>query len=170
MTLEELSKVIELDKGRSFNAPIEQYYDGGTTYYDFVNILSEKNYNPNAASSSAGYITALNDGISTFKYVCGFNYKSSDTYYAPGVITSKVQKEYIIKVGDTSGGGNTPTEPIEEIFFLIVNVVLISHSFSSIMFIYVAFIPQWGMSAIIYLHRLTCSSLLLISSSSLLMA
>lgn len=103
------SRVVELDKGSSYNAPIKNFYDSGSAdYYDFVNILSEKNYNPIAASSSAGYITALNNGISTFKYVCGFNYNNDDTYYAPGVVTSKVQKEYIIKVGSTSGtDGNT---------------------------------------------------------------
>lgn len=108
------SKVVELDKGSSFSAPIKRFYDewDSSYYYDFVDILSERNYNSNAASGSAGYITALNDGVSTFKYVCGFNfnYSSTDTYYAPGVITSKVQKEYIIKVSGKTEN-DTVTKP-----------------------------------------------------------
>ena len=102
------SRVVELEKGQNCFTPRNWY---NNEYYNYVGILSEKNFAPSVASISSDYIEAIGDGISTIQYVCGFNYNDTDTYYAPGVVTSKEQMEYIIKVGDTSGGGNTPTEP-----------------------------------------------------------
>lgn len=102
------SRVVELEKGQNCFTPRNWY---NNEYYNYVGILSEKNFAPSVASISSDYIEAISDGISTIQYVCGFNYNDTDTYYAPGVVTSKEQMEYIIKVGDTSGGGNTPTEP-----------------------------------------------------------
>ena len=102
------SKVVELEKGQSYFAS-GNLYDNG--YYDYVGILSAKRYGQSIASTSTDAVEAVSDGISTIQYICGFNYNDTDTYYAPGVVTRKEQMEYIIKVGDTSGGGNTPTEP-----------------------------------------------------------
>lgn len=102
------SRVVELEKGQNCFTPRNWY---NNEYYNYVGILSEKNFAPSVASISSDYIEAVGDGISTIQYICGFNYNDTDTYYAPGVVTSKEQMEYIIKVGDTSGGGNTPTEP-----------------------------------------------------------
>ena len=102
------SRVVELEKGQNCFTPRNWY---NNEYYNYVGILSEKNFAPSVASISSDYIEAIGDGISTIQYICGFNYNDTDTYYAPGVVTSKEQMEYIIKVGDTSGGGNTPSEP-----------------------------------------------------------
>lgn len=108
------SRVVEMNNGESYSASLKNYTEwGNTDYLDFVGIISNVNYDPQVVSDSGGYITALSNGISTVKYVCGFTYAKStnSVYYSPRTITSRVQKEYIIKVGDTSGGGNTPTEP-----------------------------------------------------------
>lgn len=102
------SRVVELEKGQNCFTPRNWY---NNEYYNYVGILSEKNFAPSVASISSDYIEAIGDGISTIQYICGFNNNDTDTYYAPGVVTRKEQMEYIIKVGDTSGGGNTPTEP-----------------------------------------------------------
>ncbi|MGN0638473.1 MAG: Ig domain-containing protein [Huintestinicola sp.] len=95
------SRLVDLEKGRSYNARIETYDETyGYEYYSYVDTLEEVNYAPSVASNSGGYIKALMNGTATVKYVCGFRTNNSSVYCAPGVITEIVHKEYIINVSE----------------------------------------------------------------------